>query len=247
MELTSVGGGGCEADLGPRLDGMSRRILWVGLACLVLLTSCAEDERRELRLTRTSTAEAGVRILADNCPGPSSVSMLIREDVLWEIQLPESAPVDETASDETAEDAPGTTEGALVEFLVGQTPNGWETVTELTNPVEPGIRYTIRTEPDGQTIDFSTPDLQAGLLWDGVGVIQFNPNLIDEECSTAADVGAFARNIAVLAALGTTTAAIVLVILILILFVITSRFSRIRAIQKKAAREALAAEQTDVG
>ena len=170
--------------------------------------------------------------------------MQIREDVLWEIQLPAAAPEDAeeptddagAAIDETA--APGTTDGALVEFLVGQTPPGWETVTELTTPVEPGIRYTIRTEPDGQTIDFSTPDLQAGLLWDGVGVIQFNPDLIDEDCSTAADVGAFAQNNAVLLALGTTTAAIVLVILILILFVITSRFSRIRAIQKKAAREA---------
>lgn len=218
----------------------------MGLACLVLLTSCAEDERRELRLTRTSTAEAGVRILADNCPGPSSVSMLIREDVLWEIQLPDAQPIEEAleeAAEEAVDDtAAGTTDGALVEFLVGQTPTGWETVTELTNPVEPGIRYTIRTEPDGQTIDFSTPDLQAGLLWDGVGVIQFNPDLIDEECSTAADVGAFAQNIAVLLALGTTTAAIVLVILILILFVITSRFSRIRAIQKKAAREAMEAE-----
>lgn len=227
----------------------------MGLACLVLLTSCAEDERRELRLTRTSTAEAGVRILADNCPGPSSVSLLIREDVLWEIQLPETQSDEATgeaeeaaATEETEEtsdpaETPEAPSGALIEFLVGQTPTGWETVTELTNPVEPGIRYTIRTEPDGQTIDFSTPDLQAGLLWDGVGVIQFNPDLIDEECSTAADVGAFAQNIAVLLALGTTTAAIVLVVLILILFVITSRFSRIRSIQKKAAQEALESQR----
>lgn len=216
----------------------------MGLACLVLLTSCAEDERRELRLTRTSTAEAGVRILADNCPGPSNVSMLIREDILWEIQVAETAAdanSDEAGEDEvtpTGVDASATDDGALVEFLVGQTPDGWDTVTELTNPVEPGIRYTIRTEPDGQTIDFSTPDLQAGLLWDGTGVIQFNPNLIDEDCSAPADVGAFAQNIAVLLALGTTTAAIVLVILILVLFVITSRFSRVRSIQKKASREA---------
>ena len=223
---------------------MSRRILAVLIGCLVLLTACAEDERRELRLTRTSTAEAGVRVLADNCPGPSNVSLLIRDDVLWEIQAP-AAPVDgeelETTTD--AEQEPAIPEGGLIEFLVGQTPEGWETVTPLTDTVEPGIRYTIETQPDGQRIDFSTPDLQAGLLWDGTGVIQFNPDLINEECGTTTDIGVFATNIAVLLALGTTTAAIVLVALILILFVITSRFSQVKSIQKKAAKEAEAAAQ----
>ncbi len=201
-----------------------------------------------MRLTRTSTAEAGVRVLADNCPGPTAVSLRIREDVLWEIQvaadpLPESEATSDTSTSDTAEidDATNDTaapNGGLIEFLVGQTPEGWETVTPLTNTIEPGIRYTVSTQPDGQTIDFSTPDLQAGLLWDGTGVIQFNPDLINEECSSSTDVGAFATNIAVLLALGTTTAAIVLVALILVLFVITSRFSRVRSIQKKAAREA---------
>lgn len=227
------------------MNGMSRRILAVLVGCLVLLTACAEDERRELRLTRTSTAEAGVRILADNCPGPSSVSLLIRDDVLWEIQVAPTPAPDGGSDQETGEGATGIAdeesaipEGGLIEFLVGQTPDGWETVTPLTDTVEPGIRYTIQTRPDGQTIDFSTPDLQAGLLWDGTGVIQFNPNLINEECGTTTDIGVFATNIAVLLALGTTTAAIVLVALILILFVITSRFSRVKSIQKKAAKEA---------
>ena len=81
------------------------------------------------------------------------------------------------------------------------------------------------------------------MLWDGTGVIQFNPDLINEECGTTTDIGVFATNIAVLLALGTTTAAIVLVALILILFVITSRFSRVKSIQKKAAKEAEAAAQ----
>ncbi len=208
---------------------MSRRILGVCLACLVLLTACAEDDRRELRLTRTSTVAAGVRVLADNCPGPSNVALLIRDDVLWEVQAP--------ATPEPT-DSPAAPEAGLIEFLVGETPNDWETVVPLDQPVEAGTRYTVRTLPDGQTIDFSTPDLQAGLLWDGTGVIQFNPDLINEECSTPANAGVFAQNIAVLAALGTTTAAIVLVVLILILFVITRRFSRVRSIQAEARREA---------
>lgn len=212
---------------------MSRRILAVLLGCLVLLTACAEDERRELRLTRTSTVDAGVRILADNCPGPANVALLIRDEVLWEVQAPETP----AESDTDAPPVDPTAEPGLVEFLVGQAPEGWDTITPLTATVEPGTRYTVRTQPDGQTIDFSTPDLQSGLLWDGTGVIQFNPDLINEECGTPADVGAFATNIAVLLALGTTTAAIVLVVLILILFVITSRFSRVRSIQKKAAKQ----------
>ena len=216
------------ADLSPRIDEMSRRILAILVGCLVLLTACAEDERRELRLTRTSTVEAGVRVLADNCPGPSNVSLLVRDEVLWEIQAP-AEPVDDSTSEP---------EAGLVEFLVGQAPDAWDTLTPLDVEVEPGTRYTVRTQPDGQTIDFSTPDLRAGLLWDGNGVIQFNPNLINEPCSTTTDVGVFATNVAILLALGTTTAALVLVALILILFVITSRFSRVRSIQKKATREA---------
>ena len=216
------------ADLSPRIDEMSRRILAILVGCLVLLTACAEDERRELRLTRTSTVEAGVRVLADNCPGPSNVSLLVRDEVLWEIQAP-AEPVDDSTSEP---------EAGLVEFLVGQAPDAWDTLTPLDVEVEPGTRYTVRTQPDGQTIDFSTPDLRAGLLWDGNGVIQFNPNLINEPCGTTTDVGVFATNVAILLALGTTTAALVLVALILILFVITSRFSRVRSIQKKATREA---------
>lgn len=216
------------ADLSPRIDEMSRRILAILVGCLVLLTACAEDERRELRLTRTSTVEAGVRVLADNCPGPSNVSLLVRDEVLWEIQAP-AEPVDDPTSEP---------EAGLVEFLVGQAPDAWDTLTPLDVEVEPGTRYTVRTQPDGQTIDFSTPDLRAGLLWDGNGVIQFNPNLINEPCGTTTDVGVFATNVAILLALGTTTAALVLVALILILFVITSRFSRVRSIQKKATREA---------
>ncbi len=199
--------------------------------CLVLLTACSEDERRELRLTRTSTVTTGVRVLADNCPGPSNVALLIRDDTLWEVQAP-TEPVQTSSADQDLE-PPG-----LIEFLVGETPQDWDVVVPLAEPVEPGIRYTIRTLPDGQTIDFSTPDLQPGLLWDGQGVIQYNPDLIDEQCSSPADIGAFAQNLAVLAALGTTAAAIVLVALILILFVITQRFSRVRSIQNKARRQA---------
>lgn len=211
--------------------------------CLLVLTSCAEDERRGIRLTPTSTVETGVRVLVDNCPGPSTVTLAVRDDVLWEIEGPPvTEPVvedDEDADedvDETASSEPGPP--GIAEFLVGATPEGWTTTTPLDGPLQPGVRYTVRTQPDGQEIDFSTPDLAGGLLWDGTGNSRFNPNLVNVECSEPADIGAFTRNIAVLGLLGVTAAATVLVALILLLFVITRRFSRVSAIQKKARREA---------
>ncbi len=215
----------------------SVRCIAAGLVLLVVLSSCAEDERRELRLTPTSTVETGVRILADNCPGPTSLSLGVREDVLWaieQIEIPEQAAnsSDAESATEVAAD-PG-----LVEFLVGTTPDGWRTTTGLADALERDIRYTIRTGPDGQSIDFSTPDLSPGLLWDGAGNAQFNPDLIQVKCSQPADVEGFARNIVVLIALWVTAAATVMVALILVLFVVTRRFSRVRSVQKRAAREA---------
>ena len=206
------------------------------LASLLLLTACAEDERREIRLTPTSTVETGVRILVDNCPGPTAVQLLVRDDLLWQIDSPGIPDELETGANEVSDQAVvNTQEPGLAEFLVGQEPEGWSTSTPLDGQLSPGIRYTIRTEPDGQTVDFSTPDLAAGLLWDGQGNAQFNPNLINVECSEPADVGAFAQNIVVLILLGVTAAATVIVAIILILFVITRRFSRIRSIQKQAS------------
>jgi len=202
------------------------------VAIVLVLTACAEDERRGIRLTPTSTVETGVRALVDNCPGPSSVSLTVREDVLWEIAAPELPEV--PADGVTAETIDDVKPPGIAEFVIGQAPEDWKTVTPLDAPVQAGIRYTVRTEPDGQTVDFSTPDLAAGLLWDGVGVSRFNPNLVNAECSEPADVGAFARNIGVLVLLGATAAASVLVALILVLFVVTRRFSRIRSLQKKA-------------
>jgi len=220
----------------------------------VVLSACTEDERRELRLTPTSTVETGVRILADNCPGPTSVVLSVREDVLWEVQAPASAAVDTSDDTSDAEAADGTSDASetdagqatagtataepgLREFLVGLEPDGWTTITALAAPLEPGIRYTITTQPDGQSIDFATPDLAPGLLWDGQGNAQFNPNLIDVECSQPADFGKFAENIAFLIGLGVTASALVLVALILVLFVVTRRFSRVRSLQKRSARE----------
>ena len=152
----------------------------------------------------------------------------MREDVLWEIEAPQTETPDADSPDAEAllEEQPG-----LREFLVGETPDGWTTLT----PLEAGTRYTIRTRPDGQSIDFATPDLQAGLLFDGEGRVQFNPDLINVECSEPADVAGFVRNVGVLAALGVTASALVLVALILVLFVITQRFSRVRALQRKGA------------
>ncbi len=226
------------------------RLRWLCLAvvCALVLSSCAEDERRGIRLTPTSTVETGVRALVDNCPGPTTVILAVRDDVLWEIEGPPVEPEVEEEADNDSEDSndeageedavrvPGPP--GIAEFVVGQTPDGWTTTTALEGPLQAGIRYTIRTQPDGQSIDFSTPDLAGGLLWDGQGNSRFNPNLINAECSEPADVGAFARNIAVLGLLGVTAAATVLIALILLLFVVTRRFSRVRSIQKKARRDA---------
>lgn len=208
------------------------RLAGIALALTIVLGACAEDERRELRLTPTSTVETGVRVLADNCPGPDRVTLSVREDVLWAIDRVVVGEGEEVTT-QPAEAEPG-----LVEFLVGRTPDGWQAELELADPLVPGIRYTIRTEPDGQTIDFSTPDLSPGLLWDGAGNAQFNPDLIRVECSEPADLEGFAQNIIVLIALWVTAAAGVMVALILLLFVITRRFSRVMSVQKKAEREA---------
>ena len=203
------------AVIGPRRNRF--RLLIALLAVTILASACAEDERRGLRLTSTSTTvETGVRVLADNCPGPSSVQLSVREEILWEIQFDPNAPAPETAIEPTS----------LIEFIVGQVPAQWEEVVPLDTTLEPGIRYTVSTRPDGQSVDFATPDLQPGLLWDGQGVIQFNPDLINQDCSDPADFGLFAQNIAALVALGGVAAALVLVALISLLFVITRRFSR---------------------
>lgn len=203
-----------------------------------VLGACAEDERRELRLTPTSTVETGVRVLSDNCPGPDRVTLSVRDDILWSIErIAASDPSTETSDATTPGAADAAETPGLVEFLVGRTPENWRTETVLADPLSPGIRYTIRTEPDGQSIDFSTPDLSPGLLWDGTGNAQFNPDLIRVECSEPADVEGFARNILVLVALWVTAAAAVMVALILLLFVITRRFSRVRSLQRRAERE----------
>lgn len=218
--------------LGARPRARLFRLGGIILALSIVLSACAEDERREIRLTPTSTVETGVRVLADNCPGPETVTLSVRDEVLWEIgRIP-------VIEDEEATTQPTQPDPGLVEFLVGRTPEGWQAELELTEPLVPGIRYTIRTQPDEQTIDFSTPDLSPGLLWDGAGNAQFNPDLIQVECSEPADLEGFAQNIVVLIALWVTAAAGVMVALILLLFVITRRFSRVISVQKKAEREA---------
>ena len=222
------------------------RLLGILAAITVVASACADDERREIRLTPTSTVETGVRVLVDNCPGPTSVILSVREDVLWEIQapvVPEPVEDVEEASSTTDEALPAEPEPGLAEFLVGQQPEEWSTVTPLAVPLEPGIRYTITTRPDGQSIDFATPDLAPGLLWDGVGNAQFNPDLINVECSQPADFGRFAENILFLVGLGVTASALVLVALILLLFVVTRRFSRVRSLQTRSARDQAVAMQ----
>lgn len=220
-----------------------------GLTTLVLLlafalitVSCGTEERRAIRVAPTSTADPGVRVIVDNCPGPSTLALSVREEVLWRIDVADTS-TDATA-DQSADDDPVP---GLREFLVGETPEGWVLIEPLTTPLDNGIRYTISTEPDGQSIDFSLPDLAPGLLFDGQGRVQFNSDLIDEACSEPADVGAFARDLGVLVGLWITSAALVMVTLILLLFVITRRFSRIRSIQRRARRDAHRDRMVEIG
>jgi len=217
---------------------MSMRLLCLLLSGVLVLSACAEDERRGIRLTPTSTVETNVRALVDNCPGPATIALLVRDDVLWEIEAPPVTDSPESVADgEPEEQLDAIKPPGIAEFVIGQAPEGWSTTTALSGPLEPGIRYTVKTEPDGQSVDFSTPDLAGGLLWDGAGNSRFNPNLVNVECSEPADIDGFVRNIGILALLAATAAALVLVALILLLFVITRRFSRIRSLQTKARQE----------
>lgn len=169
--------------------------------------------------------------MVDNCPGPDVVSLSVRDELLWQIESTEpAADAFDSADDVTL--LPG-----LLEFQVGQAPEGWRTAERLAAPLQEGIRYTVATEPDGKSIDFSLPDLSPGLLFDGEGGRQFAPNILDVRCEAQADLGAFTRNLAVLGALWVTSAALVLVALITLLFLITRRFSRIRSIERRTARQ----------
>ena len=218
----------------PGRRGSSALVLVLALA--FVSGACGSEERRAIRVAPTSTADPGVRVLVDNCPGPSSLALSVREEVLWQIDRADDVDpsIDATADpDGLTAPAPG-----LREFLVGETPEGWVQTEPLTTPLDNDIRYTVTTEPDGQSIDFSLPDLAPGLLFDGQGRVQFNRALIDEACSEPADVGAFARDLGVLVGLWITSAALVMVLLILLLFVVTRRFSRIRSIQRRALRQA---------
>ena len=118
---------------------------------------------------------------------------------------------------------------------------------QLEQLLSEGTRYTLATEPNPQTIDFSLPDLAPGLVFNGVGRSQFSPNLMTVECSQPADVGLFARNMVVLVALWVTAAALVMVALILVLFVVTRRFSRIGSIEKRAAQDAQSGQRPTPG
>lgn len=202
--------------------GPARLLLLVVVA--LLAAGCTEIERKSIRLTPTATAEPGVRMIADNCPGPSEVTLLVRTEVLWQIQA-----IEDTAA--TPDDV------ALFEIRVGEQPENWRTVAPLESPLREGVRYTLQTRPDGQSVDFSLPDLAAGLLFDGEGRRQFNPGLLEESCPEQADVGAFTRDLAVLAALAVVFAALILVVIITVLFIVTRFFSRIRSIEKRLDRE----------
>ncbi len=215
----------------------------MAMLLVLLLGACGSEERKPIRLTPTSAVSAGVRGIVDNCPGPQTIRLSVRENVLWEVES--VAPV-ETTDTGVADAAPLTepdpTTGALLEFLVGEAPPGYTETVPLAEPIVAGTRYTVSTEPDGQTVDFAVPDLSAGLVWDGSGNAQFNDDLIDEPCAEGADAGAFAQDVLILAALWVTTAALVLVCLISLLFVVTRRFSRVRSLEKKAARAQVEAE-----
>lgn len=239
----------------------------VAIAILVV-ASCANTERQGLRVARTATIEPGVRLIVDNCPGPEEIVFSVRDEVLWSVENPNAAAEAEAASEarQAAADATTTTADSidpsattvdpatpgplqppgLLDVLIGTPPPGWTTTQELGQPLREDIRYTIRTEPDGQTIEFATPNLSTGALFDGETGSPFQSASLAEPCEEPADVGEFFKNLAVLGALGITSAAFVLVSLITLLFAITRRFSRIRTIEKRAAA-AMAADHQNRG
>ncbi len=215
---------------------------------VVTLSACATVERKPIRLAPTPTADPGVRVIVDNCPGPSAVTLLVRDEIIWEAEAPTEATTetdsdanpeegtDTVATDTSAPDTDTSVVAGLLEVVVGQPPDGWIETQPLSEGLRSDIRYTVVTEPDEQRVDFAIPDLAQGLLFDGVGRSQFNQDLMQAPCSEPADVGRFVGNLAVLGLLGITSAAFVLVALISLLFVVTRRFGRIQSLERKAQR-----------
>lgn len=216
---------------------------------MLLLGACTNSERQGIRVARTATVEPSVRVIVDNCPGPESIIFSVRDEVLWSAENPDAATTADPAQPAEVEPAqpaevdPNDTaisarDPGLLDVLVGTAPAGWTTTQELEQPLRDDIRYTVRTEPDGKTIEFSTSNLATRTLFDGETSSPFQPESISDPCKEPADIGKFFGDLAILGALGATSAALVMVSLITLLFVITRRFSRIRTIERRAAESA---------
>jgi len=242
----------------PRRTAVIRLAISVFLVMLVA-SACTEVDSAELRLSRTATVEPGVRAIVDNCPGPETIELTVRDEVLWVAQNPAVIDEDgETAeaglNDATVEEAGDSATAtldengeevevlapSLQEIRVGAAPAGWVTVQVLEEPLRDDVRYTVRTEPDGDSVDFALRDLETRFLYDGTDNIVFPPDLMSARCAPPVDLGAFVRDLAVLGALGVTSAALVLVAIITLFFVVTRRFGRIKSLERRAAREAAA-------
>lgn len=236
-----------------------RLVITVFLVMLVA-SACTEIETAELRLSRTATVEPGVRAIVDNCPGPKTIELTVRDEILWVAQNPAVTDDGDYADDASSIDASIEEVGdsatttldengeevevlapSLQEIRVGDAPVGWVTVQALEEPLREDVRYTVRTEPDGDSVDFALQDLETRLLYDGTTNVVFPPDLMSAQCAPPVDLGAFVRDLAVLGALGVTSAAFVLVSIITLFFVVTRRFGRIKSLERRAAREAAAA------
>lgn len=226
---------------------------------MLVASACTEVETAELRLSRTATVEPGVRAIVDNCPGPKTIELTVRDEVLWVAQNPavtdgDSDTADAGSNDANIEEADSSAastldengeevevlEPSLREIRVGDAPAGWVTVQALEEPLRDDVRYTVHTEPDGDSVDFALHDLETRFLYDGSTNVVFPPDLMSAQCAPPVDLGAFVRDLAVLGALGVTSAAFVLVSIITLFFVVTRRFGRLKSLERRAAREAAA-------
>lgn len=115
------------------------------LAVVLVLTSCGSlRPEPPLQVTVITPGEPILAIL-NNCPALRDVSMRDSDGVVWQVSRRSPSP-----------------NAANIEMRIGGTPNGWETTTELADPMLDDTSYTLRTGPGGNELTFRVSDLVVG-------------------------------------------------------------------------------------
>ena len=151
----------------------------------VLLSACgAIRPDPPLQVTLVAEGEPVLAIL-DNCPALRDVSLRDGDGVVWEITRRSPAP-----------------NAAQVEMRIGGSPNGWETITPLANPILGSTNYTLRTSPGGNELEFRVEDLMVGEAFTTNGTRDFTRADASQGCNSDVAWGDLWRQGAVFFILG---------------------------------------------